>query len=259
MKSKTGTKYVCKLLLSKKLTAITSILILTLQVCLLGVILLICIHEHFQRIGDTKCILPLIAYKPNIAICFFVGLIPGLVVIPILAGFLLWPLVLIIHAVSMLYRNKKYYPPFHVVIQSVQIMIADWLMARENSAKEKEYIKALLDVGRNDPKKMLPIEIIQIIANKVKQQQIEESLKLGKRIKRKSQSLNRNSILNINQNNNSFYSHSGFVVLTVDSIFLPADFVNQDTLYYAVFSKDAYIFTILVILQISLPYWLYRL
>jgi hypothetical protein len=259
MRSKTGISYFCKLILSKKLTAIASILILSLQVSLLGVILLICIHEHFQRIADTKCNLPLIAYKPNIAICFFVGLLPGLVVIPILAGFLLWPLILIMHAVSMLYRNKKYYPPFHVVIQSVQIMIADWLMARENTAKEKEYIKALLDVGGNDPKKMLPIEIIQIISNKVKQSQKEESIKLEKRMKRRSQSPNRNSILNLNQNNSYFYIHSGFVVLTVDSIFLPADFLNQNTLYYAVFSKDACIFTLLAILQISLPYWLYSL
>lgn len=258
MTQKVSIPFVSKLILSTEFTALISISILTFQVLLLGVTLLFCLYEHFQRVGDTKCILPILSYSPNAGVCFFIGIIPGLLVIPILAGFLVWPVVLIWHTVSMVYRKKKFYPPFQVEIMSVQIMVAEWLIEKENTAKEKEYVKALLDVGGSDPKKMLPIEIIQIIAKIVESLQREENSRLRKRIRLKSQSHNYNSLLRINQPNRFLYSHSGYLILTSNSIYRAADFLDHDS-YYAVFSKDVGIFTFLVILQLSLPYWLYRL
>lgn len=259
MRQKVSIPYVSELILSTKFTAFISILILSSQVALLGVTFVLCLYEHFQRVGDTKCILPILSYVPNAAVCFFVGLLPGLAVIPILAGFLVWPVVLIIHTISMIYRKKKCYPPFHAEILSIQIMIAEWLIQRDNTAKEKEYVKALLDVGHGDPKKMLPIEIIQVIAQIVESVQKEDNLRLRKRIRRKSKSHNNHTLYRLNQPNRFLYSHSGYLVLTADSIYLPADFHDNGSSYYAVFSKDVCIFTLLVIIQLSLPYWLYRL
>lgn len=259
MRKKLGIPYVCKLILSKKFTAFISIVILSCKVGILGVTLLYCLKEHFQRVGDTKCILPLIAYQPNTAVCFFLGLLPGLVVIPLLAGLLAWPSVLIMHTISMTIRNKKYYPPFQAEIQSIQILIAEWLIERDNAVKEKEYIKALLDVGNGDPKKMLPIEIIQMIAKLIESVQKEENARLKRRIRPKSQSHDYNTLLRVNQANRYFYSHSGYLVLTFDSIYRPTEFLGHDSCYYSVFSKDVSIFALLTILQLSLPYWLYHL
>ena len=259
MKSKSNIPHVCKLILSKKFTVFASILILSCQVSLLAVILLFCIYEHFQRVGDTRCILPFISYKPNAAICFFNGLLPGLVVIPILAGFLMWPLVLITHTLSLLVTKRKYFPPFHAEIQRLQINAAEWLIERENNAKSNAYVEGLLSVGRNNPRQMLPIEIIQMIIKNVEQDQKEEISRIRKHMRRKSKAQNNNSILRINQRNRFFYSHSGYLVFAADSIFLPEDFLHHDTSYYMIFSKDVCIFTFLGILQISLPYWLYSL
>ena len=250
--------HICRLISSKKFTSLISIMILTCQVGLLGLTLLFCLYEHFQRIGEKHCILSIMLSKPNIAICFLIGLLPGILVIPILTGFIVWPIVLIIHTISMLYKKKKYMPPFHLEIQKAQTMAIEWLLERENAFKEKEFVRALLNVGKRDPKKTLPLEIIQMIIERFETDQKEENLKIKRTMRRKS-SRNYNSILYLNRRNSYFYSHSGYIVLTANSIFMPSEFLNHDSSYYAVFSKDVFIFSFLVILQVSLPYWLYRL
>ena len=251
--------FLARLILSTEFTFMISILIMSAQIIVLGVTLLFCLIEHFQRISETKCIFNLTDFKLSLGLCFFVRLIPGLLIVPFLAGFLLWPIVLTMHTFSMMFKNKKYIPPFYWDIQNIQQVIGLWLLNREKSLKENEFMRGIIHMGMRDDIKALPVEIMQLILEKVQSNQQQEISWLVKHMRKTSRPQYNSNMLNLHRIASFFHSDSGYIILSSNALFSPTDILHERMSYYAVFSKDAFYFGILILLQISLPYWLYNL
>ena len=245
-----------KSILTPKFALILSCAFNLIQFICLSVAIIYSIAWHFERIKGIQyqCLNYFVVQIRSPIFCFFVNLIPGLILIPALCGLVIWPLLLTCTCMNLLFRKKEWdhLPPYYCQIEKLQIKLAEWCLDHSFHEKKVELIRHILHTTS------IPLEVIQLILKQVEYEQEKEKSLYKIQLTFKSKIPKFDFLLYLRRWSDilSLSSTSSYIIFIDERA---RHLQEEELIWYAVFFKDLAIFVLLCILQISLPYWLYHL
>ena len=248
---------------SPQLTLLISLAIVCSQILLIGIPMLYNLSWHFERLKscNVRCIMSETNPKWVPPFCFLINMLQGLVIVPIFTGFIFWPLLLAATNLKLLLKGQKKWnkrPPYCRQIQEYQKKFAEYLIDQYFTKRKEAFVESLVS-SQSKSKHPLPVEILDMILKQIEKTQDAELRLLKDKMRKQTRKIPRLDFLQqLSQWPDPFQSTTARYLVFVNHTD-PNLSSSQEEIWYAVFSKDAAIFALLCLLQISFPYWLYHL
>ena len=239
--------FVVRCLLSKRFTFAATLFMASLQLIALLMMIRWSLVLHFYMLRDKRCI-PFSIASP--LLCFLIKLMPASFIVPFLSGFALWPFMVLVTAVQIYYSGRwTKMPIFSRQITKIQKKYAEKWLHSIFDQRMRTYLHEVT-LRYQQP----PIDVLLMIVKQVEQAKLQLIHSVLESLSEKRKSRFRMRFLETSLWSNDLLHTSGYIVFVDRRQSQP-----HEEVWYAVFSKDVAVFTLLCLIQISLPYWLYHL